>query len=86
MLPPNPRGHKRNKMIENIGKKVYVKGREGGEKEHCRHGSEKWRGGKGGVKGREGLQETENKQNQFPGGRELEETWTRKRRCRMRVQ
>lgn len=86
MLPPNPRGHKRNKMIENIGKKVYVKGREGGEKEPCRHGSEKWRGGKGGVKGREGLQETKNKQSQFPGGRELEETWTRKRRCRMRVQ
>lgn len=29
MLPLNPRGHKRKKMIKNIGKKVYVKGREG---------------------------------------------------------
>lgn len=30
MLPLNPRGHKRNKMIKNIGKMVYVKGREVG--------------------------------------------------------
>lgn len=56
-----------------------------GEKGHCRQGSEKRRGGKGGVKGREVLQETRSKQSQFPGGRELEETRAWKCRCRMRV-
>lgn len=64
MLPLNPRGHKRNKMIKNIGKKVYVKGREGG-KEHRHQGSEKCRGGKE----REVLQETKNKQKPVSWGR-----------------
>lgn len=61
------------------------KGGKRGEKGHCRQGSEKRRGGKGGVKGREVLQETRSKQSQFPGGRELEETRAWKCRCRMRV-
>lgn len=86
MLPLNPRRHKRNKMIKNIGKKVCVKGREEGGRNTDPEVVRSEGVGKEGSKEGKYCRKQRISRSQFPGGSELEDTWAWKCRFRMKIQ